>query len=69
MLYAHAQQAWLYLCVCFSRSQQEHELVVVPQKILDDLIDKGYVRSSDIDSRTMDALEGLISFHIREMGY
>lgn len=28
------------------------------QKTLDNLIDKGYIRSSDVDSRTMDALEG-----------
>lgn len=28
------------------------------QKKLDDLIDRGVIRSSDLDNRTMDALEG-----------
>lgn len=29
------------------------------QKILDSLIDKGDIRSSDVDNRAMDALEGV----------
>lgn len=32
---------------------------MVPQKILDGLIDRGDIRSSDIDNRAMDALEGV----------
>jgi len=37
---------------------QQQTRMVPAQKKLDSLIDRGQIRSSDLDNRTMDALEG-----------